>query len=298
MKREFFKARDGKELSLAVWDEVEMPRGVIQISHGMSEHIARYDDFALFMNGEGYIVFGDDHRAHGYTDKDALGLTGDGDLFEDTVRDEIELTDYAKEKWKLPVILLGHSYGSFIAQRYLTYGENGLKGAILSGSAFMTGFAVTGGKLLSKNKIKPAVKDKPGKLFAKLSFGGYDKKVKDGYNGWLNRDKEEVNKYNADVLCGFTCSNGFYHYFFKGLDSIRNSKYAALDKSFRILIASGSEDRVGGCGKLVRKLYNRFVSLGFKPELKLSDGARHEILNELNKTEVYRDFADFANSLI
>jgi alpha-beta hydrolase superfamily lysophospholipase len=142
------------------------------------------------------------------------------------------------------------------------------------------------------------VKDKPGKLFAKLSFGGYDKKIKDGFNGWLNRDKEEVDKYNADVMCGFVCSNGFYHYFFKGLDAICKSNYDSLDKSFPIFIASGSDDCVGDCGKLVNKLYDRFVSFGLTPKLKLYDGARHEILNEINKAEVYRDFADFANSLI
>lgn len=296
MERRWFTARDGKKISLAVWDKADSPRGVIQLVHGMAEHIARYDDFARFLNSRGYIVAGDDHRAHGLTDKDALGLKGEGDLFEKTVQDLKDITVKLKEEYKLPVIIFGHSYGSFLTQRYLSIDPDPLSGAVLCGSAFMKGAAVNFGYRIAKGRLKNKA-DKPGNLFASLTFEKYDKKFGEGVGGWLNRDVKAVGEYNVDPLCGFTCSNGFYYYFFKGLKAIASSPHEKLQPSFPLLIIAGAEDMVGNRGKLVLKLKRHYESLGLKPVMKLYPGARHEILNELDKAQTYADAVSFFDSV-
>ena len=118
MKTEIFTAADGKAISLKIWDEASEPRMVLQLVHGMAEHVSRYNDFAEYLNSCGIIVAGDDHRAHGDTDPDALGLAGEGDLFHKTVEDEKGITALLKERYGLPVVIMGHSYGSFLTQRY------------------------------------------------------------------------------------------------------------------------------------------------------------------------------------
>lgn len=297
MKREIFTAEDGKRISLCVWDEVENPKGIVQIVHGMAEHVARYDEFARFLNGRGFIAVGDDHRAHGETDRDALGLAGEGDLFEKTVQDERDITDLLLERYKLPLVLFGHSYGSFLTQRYLTRGAEKLAGAVLCGSAAMSGAAVNLGAAIANRKFKKH-KDEQGKLFAKLTFESYDKKLKDGVNGWLNRDKTEVAKFDADPLCGFVCSNGFYKWFFRGLKTIAKHPHDNLPAELPLLIISGSRDYVGGCGKLVKKLYDRYRKAGLQPQMKLYEGARHELAVETCKLEMFDDAATFAEGCL
>ena len=299
MKRKMHTIRDGKQLSVVMWDNVSAPIATVQILHGMSEHIERYDDFAKALNKAGYIVIGADHRGHGYTDKDRLGLVEDGNIFEDTVSDAIELTAYAKVKYRLPVIIFGHSYGSFILQRYLSYTSSQIAGAILCGSACMEGAIVNLSCLLTRGKNKPKKRDKEGKLFADMTFGKYDKAYKnEGKNAWLSRDVEQVKKYNEDPLCGFTCSMGFYHYFFRGFKAIQKSPHTKLRKDLPLFIISGSDDKVGGNGKLVIKLCKKYQKLGLNPSIKLYKDARHEILNEINKYEVYEDVINFVKSCL
>ncbi len=297
MRREAFIASDGKELKLAVWDDVKKPVAVVQLVHGMAEHIERYDRFAKYLNDNGYVVIGDDHRAHGLTDFNNLGKSGDYDLFERTVEDEREITDWIKRDYRLPVVLFGHSYGSFLTQRYLQKGDNGLSAAVLCGSAYMTGVAVKLGYAVAKSKFNRH-RDEEGKFFASVTFDAYDKKLGEGKGAWLNRDATEVQKYQADPYCGFTCSVGFYRWFFGGLKRIAKEKNLPLSSDFPLLIISGACDPVGGNGKLVKSLYERYEKKGLSPILKLYEGARHEILNELNKEEVYSDVRDFiVNSL-
>ena len=116
MQEVIFTARDGKKIFCSLWNNVTRPVGVVQIIHGMDEHVGRYDRFAKFLNKNGYIVFGDDHRAHGRTvaSIDKIGMPdGDPDLFASTADDEIAITRYLRRKYRLPVFLFGHSYGSF-----------------------------------------------------------------------------------------------------------------------------------------------------------------------------------------
>ena len=293
MKREILNI-NGKNISIAVWDDTENAKGVVQLSHGMAEHIQRYDDFARFLCGNGYIVIGDDHRGHGYTDPDKLGVAS-GDIFEDKVADLRYITSYASKTYGLPVILMGHSYGSFLTQRYLTYGFDGIKAAILCGSAKQGGLILKVGKSLSRKKCKNEA-DEPGATFAKMTFEKYDNDFGEGKNSWLSLSKENVQKFNADPLCGFTCSNGFYYSFFTGIDNA--NKFLRQGDGFKLLIVSGSEDPVGGYCKYVEKLNRMYLKAGYDTTLHLYENMRHEILNEEGKQIVYDDILAFLDENI
>lgn len=297
MKNEKFTSFDGTVLQCYLWNDVKNPKGVVQISHGMAEHARRYDNFATFLNRNGYIVFADDHRAHGLTStkQSTKGVKGyhKGDIYMDTVKDEIAITDYLAEKYGLPVVYLGHSYGSMLGQRYIEM-PNKSCGAVLCGSANMKGAVLGLGSSIANMQYALLGGEKEGKLLNSLSFGSFNSKFKKDKTpfAWLSRDKEQVKKYIFDEQCGYTMSIAFFKFFFQGLkSSYKSDNLAGIDKNKPVAIFSGAQDPVGGAGKLVKKLSDMYKNLGVKDvTMKLYDGARHEILNETNNAEVYADF--------
>jgi len=296
MKNEKFTSFDGTVIQCYLWDDVRNPRAVVQISHGMAEHARRYDDFAQFLNKNGIIVFADDHRAHGMTSTKASkkGIQGyhKGNIYMDTVRDEMTITSHLKERFGLPVIYLGHSYGSMVGQRYIEMCKEHT-GTILSGSAMMKGALLNTGAAIIGAQYKLFGGEKVGNLANNLSFGSYNKPFKkEGIPyAWLSRDKEQVRKYIVDEQCGQVMSTAFFKWFFAGLKtSYKKDNLAQIDKNKPIAIFSGDKDPVGGSGKLVKKLYEQYKNLGVKDvSIKLYPDARHEILNEINNQEVYAD---------
>lgn len=305
MKSEKFKSFDGTVIQCYLWDDVRNPKAVVQIAHGMAEHARRYDDFANFLNKNGIIVFADDHRAHGMTSTkaSAKGVKGyhKGEIYMDTVRDEIAITSHLKERFGLPVIYLGHSYGSMVGQRYIEMCKEHT-GAILSGSAMMKGALLNTGCAIIGAQYKLCGGEKVGKLADKLSFGSYNKPFKkEGIPfAWLSRDKEQVRRYIVDEQCGWVMSTAFFKWFFTGLKtSYKAENLAQIDKDKPIAIFSGDKDPVGGNGKLVKKLYEQYKGLGVKDvSIKLYPDARHEILNEINRSEVYADMLARIESMI
>ncbi len=290
-----FKGYNGYELNVYVWDEVKSPKAVVQIAHGMAECASRYADYAKFLNKNGYIVIADEHRGHGKTAQGKLGIVPKGDCFFDTIEDMALLTDYAKETYKLPVILYGHSYGSFLTQGYIEKYSDKISAVVICGSAYMlTSQTKMAGALVTlQNAIFGP--DKPAKLIANLSFGGYEKPFKDENRkfAWGSRDVASCEAYNANPFCGFTLSIGFYKSFFNGLKKIYGDAPKSIRADLPMLIISGDKDPVGGMGELVKKLYDMYKSFGFNVEMKLYKDARHEILNEINKEEVYQDTLKF-----
>ena len=296
MKKEIFKSFDGTELVCQLWDEVEAPKGVVQLSHGMAEHIERYDAFAQYLNKNGFIVFGENHRAHGETAGDHVGYQ-DGNIFEDTAQDLIAITKMLKEKYNLPVVLLGHSYGSFLSQRYLELNGDAV-GVILSGSAKMSGMLPAVGKMVANIIYSENNAKEPGTTMDKLSFGSYNKPFKaDGEFAWLSRDLENNKKYVADPLSGMVMSNAFFKYFMDGLANMyKKENLALVKKDSKIRIFSGDKDPVGSNGKSPVALCDMYKGLGIADvKVKLYPDARHEILNEINKEEVYKDMLDAIN---
>lgn len=302
--KEVLKGKDGYEFSVSFWLPDGKIKGIVQILHGMVEYVDRYDDFARYLCNLGFAVAGDDHRGHGFTaGEENLGKVPDGHTYFDTVDDAIILTDYLQSKYPdVPTIVFGHSYGSFLAQGYIQQNSDKINGCVLCGSARMDNSDVKMGRKVANMQFKLYGKDKPANLIRKLSFGGYDKPFKHEKrkNAWLNRDVDACEKYNNDKFCNYTMSIGFYKYFFDGLIKIyEQERLDKINKDLPLFIISGDKDPVGNMGKLVRELYDLYVDNGIKNvKIKLYNNARHEILNELNKAEVYQDVSDWIKEVI
>lgn len=290
MERKGF-INEGKRLELYEWRSAE-PRGILFIVHGMAEHMGRYDGFASYLAERGISVFGFDSRCHGYTDKDTLGYS-EGDIWGLTVKDCIAVIKALKEEFGLPHIVMGHSYGSFVTQRLIET-ENEADAYILSGSCYMKGAVLKIGHAIAVRGMKKAPRE-GSRILYDMTFASYDKKF-GRPAAWLSRDEEEVRKYNADEMCGFCCSNAFYESFFRGLTDIvkaENMKKADINKP--VYIFSGDHDPVGKMGKGVKKLAEVYRKNGIKTDLKLYKDGRHEMLNEINKSEVYEDILGYIN---
>ncbi|MDE5593211.1 MAG: lysophospholipase [Clostridiales bacterium] len=293
MKTEFVTMRDGKDVAVTYWDSVDKPRAAVVMVHGMCEYIARYDDFCTFLGKNGYNVIGMDNRSFGATDADRRGKGTDG-MFEATVDDIKQEVDIARERWGVErVYVIGHSYGSILTQRFIQKYHSYVSGAILCGTTMQSGIMLWLGRKIARRGAKKNP-DRDGKFFAKMTFAAYDKKLKDGVSGWINRDKEAVEKYNADEQCAGvgTCSYTFYREMLDGCARI-NENRGKTPTGFKLMIASGTADGVGGYGKVIKKLVKAYKKHGLYPRVKTYDGARHELLNELNKGEVYEDFLQF-----
>ena len=295
MKIVDFRVGDDKVVKMYIWDEIRVrPKGVVQLVHGMAEHMGRYHNFAKFLNKNGYYVYGTDHRGCGLNvDMEHLGWD-EGDMWENDLSDQLRLTEYIKiQHGDLPIVVLGHSYGSFLTQAYMPYNKHA-SAFILSGSSFMKGADVSFGRFLSGWMSRRHGDFVRAKLIFKLTFGSYQNKM-NGNGSWLTSDAAEAEKYKKDPRCGYVCSTNFYKWFFIGLKSLYTKEYAQkLNKDLPVYIYSGSDDQVGKNGKGVTKLYNYYKDVGVKDlSLKLYEGGRHEMLNEVNRDEVYDDVLAF-----
>lgn len=300
MKQEefFFKGCDGKLLHSFCWQAGPDARGVVQISHGMAEHTARYDRFAKWLNGKGYTVYADDHRGHGMTAgiPDEIGYIGE-DGFNRIVEDKYILTGLIKEKHPgLPIFLFGHSFGSFIAQEYISRYGNEIAGVILSGSAMNDGPDLKAGLIIA-TVMKLFGGKRQNALLDRLMFGSFNGRIQNPVSkfDWLSRDGEEVARYVADPLCGAVLTTNFYYEFLKGLSELyAKDKPAGISKKLPICIISGAGDPVGGYGKRISKLHKLYSGLGIEDlTLQLYEDGRHEMLNEINRDEVFEYIASW-----
>lgn len=291
------KSHDGYELYCYLWDDVENPKGVFQITHGMAEHAKRYERFAKFLNENGYICFANDTRAHGKSAgaPEKVSLVVNGNLFEETVKDQIFLSEYLVEKYpELPLFYMGHSYGSFVSQKYIQLCHLP-KAVILMGSARQPRIMATAGQFVADATCAFKGMNAPAKLIANMTFGGYSKQFKTG--AWITADDEISKKYFADPYCNVTFSAGFYKYFFRGLKSLYTKEgLSQIPKDLPLFIVSGELDPVGGPRKFVEKLFETYVKLGLtNVSMKLYPEMRHEILNEIDYKTPYNDILNFIN---
>jgi len=295
MRETIFNTRDGQKLVCTIWDKVNNPVGVVQIIHGMDEHIRRYGRFAKFLNKNGYIVFGDDHRAHGKTAESPshIGQVGSNpDIFMATVNDEIQILEHLKNKYKLPVFLFGHSYGSFITQRVMECSDLCAAGVCLSGSARFPTWFLRIGALLAWIGVKTRGANAPAKLLE--HFSPIRGTLDDGTSK-LTRDKKEVAKHDADPLRAKYFSYGFYYSLFHNLIQISYN----VDCHMPILIISGGADLVSQNASLANALYKTYQAHNMQNlTIIIYPDARHELLMELNYADVQRDVLDFFNSAL
>lgn len=305
MKNFSFVDRYGKEIKYYKWSEVENPKGIVQIVHGMTEYALRYDYFAKKLCENGYIIYAHDQRGHGETSPkdEEKGYIADDEGFDILVENVKELTDVAKkENSNLPIILFGHSMGSFVSQRYIELYGNGIDGVILSGTNGKPDRITKLGILISKIEIMLKGRKAKSKLMDKLSFGDFNsnfKPTRTDYD-WLCSVNEEVDKYIESPVCGFICSTSFYYDLIRGLWKInKKENLNNIPKNLPIYIFAGDKDPVGKFGKGIVKLYDTYKSIGiYNLNYKLYSNGRHEMLNENNKDEVIKDLLDWINNKI
>lgn len=262
----------------------------------MSEHALRYQPFADVLTSNGYAVYANDHRGHGKTAGcvENLGHFADENGWELVVEDMHELTKKAKEEYpSVPVFLLGHSMGSFLTRRYIQRFGDEVKGAILSGTGADQGLLSSIGLGIAKLQGRLQGKNRRSYLLNALSFGDFNRSFKPTRTSfdWLSRDPDEVDKYIADPYCGAVATAGFFVDLIQGLKQLdQPQNLANVPKDLSILLISGEKDPVGGNGKMVKQVYNHFAHVGIEDvEMKLYPEGRHEMFNEVNKEEVYRD---------
>ncbi|HIF5066806.1 TPA: lysophospholipase, partial [Clostridioides difficile] len=292
-----FKGEEGLDIYTYKWEDenIKKPKAVIQIAHGMAETAQRYETFAKVLTKNGYIVYINDHRGHGKTAKiiENVGHLAEKEGFRCLVEDMYTLTNIIKkENEDLPIYLFGHSMGSFASQRYIMDYSNNLSGLILCGSNGKQGIILNLAHLIINREIKKYGRRFKSNKINNLIFGGeiIRRNEKTKFD-WLSRDKEQVEKYINDPFCGVVCSCGFFYDLVQGLKEIEdkeNLKKVPLD--IPIYIISGDKDPIGKNGKGVLRLRDRYIKLGVKDvTCKLYKDGRHELLNEINREEVFED---------
>ncbi|WP_053360674.1 alpha/beta hydrolase [Bacillus sp. FJAT-27251] len=297
----YFKGIDGKKIYGVKWVAEEKPRALLQIAHGMAEHIGRYSEFADILVSRGVHVYGNDHRGHGHTatSEEDRGYYGDENGFETVVHDMKELTGIMQEDYPdIPVFLLGHSMGSFLSRRYIQlYGEE-LAGVIFTGTGGHPGLLGKVGHYLSAREARKQGRRTPSRLMNALTFGSYNKAFKPNKTefDWLSRDEREVEKYIQDPLCGGIFTAGFFEDFLKGLLSVYDED-DSIPRQLPAFFLSGDKDPVGKNARGVLQSSEKLRSAGLiDVSCKFYPGARHEILNETNKEEVYDDILEWIAS--
>ncbi len=304
MKKEefYFDSRDGETSIHGVrWmpDKGE-PRGIIQIIHGMEEYVERYEDFASFMTSNGFIVTGEDHLGHGGSVAEG-GTTGyfcEQDPATVIVRDVHRLKKITQEKFPgLPIIIMGHSMGSFIARNYIYRYGTGINMAIIMGTGSTPGALLFAGRTVAKmtslfkgSKCKSSFMDK-------MSFGSYCKKIENPRTSydWLSVNSENVDKYIADPMCGFGFTANGYLALLELIKRMqKGTNLEAVPKDLPLLFVAGEEDPVGNYGEGVKTAVESYKNAGVRDiTMKLYPGDRHEILNEDDRDVVKEDILEW-----
>ena len=276
------------------------------LSHGMQEHSGRYTRFAEFLNAHRIAFAAEDHRGHGQTalkngGMSALSFLAEKDGFNRVTQDVYEVILYVKQKFKgKPVYLFGHSFGSFIAQNLIELHGQDINKAVICGTAGPRRFLIAAAKAAGFAAKSLFGAKKRSVLMNALTFGLYNAKIPHPETrfDWLSRDKEAVSSFINDPLCASLASCGFLYDIYSGLNQIhRKSNIARIPKDLSVLLISGSEDPVGSYSKTVKKLYAEYKRQKIKDtRLILYEGARHELLNEINKEEVMNDVLAFLKS--
>jgi len=296
----WFRTSDGKMnfYNEFLPDDVQNVKFVLQIVHGMAEHSERYSHFAEFIVNNGGAVYASDHRGHGRNclKPGEYGIWNQKNTW-DLIVDDIKILNdiTAKNFPDKPNFLLGHSMGSFLVRTFITKYCTGIDGVILTGSGTFSKAEVISGMLLAKLQCFLFGPYRKARLINKLSFGKYEKHFGGEKYAWLTRDKNIVNEYISDPYCGGIFSCSFYKNFFCGLLQSQSFDYARkIPKNLPVLFLSGSDDPVGNFGNGVEKAFIFYKKAGLKKvEMKLYPEARHEIINEINKEEVYQDIIDW-----
>lgn len=296
MTEEFYIPSAGKgNIYCAAWAPKAQLRGIVQIVHGIGDHISRYAEFAEYLSEQGFLVLGEDHMGHGKTwhEGEILGYFHGGWCA--AVDDTYALMKMYREKYpRVPYILLGHSMGSFMARTLLyRHADSGISGCVLSGTAWQPAPILKAGLALCRSVCRVNGEKNPSARLRALAFGSYNKQIPDAKtpNDWICSDPQVVEKYNADPMCGFNEAAGLDRDMLRGIQmNQKKDNLEKMRKDLPVLFVAGSCDPVGNNGKGVRQSAEAFRKAGMRlVDVKLYRSSRHEILNDVEKLQVFQD---------
>jgi alpha-beta hydrolase superfamily lysophospholipase len=281
-----YPSAGGVTITAYRWDPTGSPAGVVQLTHGMGEHVRRYGELAAVLNARGLVVYGQDHRGHGATagSPENYGVLGP-DGWTELVADIGRLTDVVRaDHPDLPLVLLGHSMGSFAVQQYLVDNSDRVSAAVLSGTAAI-------------DLLEPALNlDEPMDLAV---FNAAFAPARTDYD-WLSRDDAQVDAYVADPRCGFGVDGPSGKAMFLGARRPADpAELAKVRSDLPLYIAVGDADPVNGGLALLNPLVERYQAAGLADlTVHVYPGARHEIFNETNRDEVNSDLVGWISKVI
>lgn len=302
----YFKSSDKMNRIYGIcWiPEGQKVRAVLQIAHGMLEFIDRYDDFARFLCSKGIAVVGNDHLGHGssVSSEEDWGYMGENG-FECLVDDLKKVQKHFKQRFpEVPYFILGHSMGSFAVRYFISKYRKGIDGAIIMGTGYHPTALSVAGQTITRIMARVKGWHYRSPLVTKIAFGSYNKGIEDVRTAadWITRDEDIVDAYMADPRCQFMFTLNGYFEMFGGIRYITDKKnIAKVRKNLPILFISGAADPVGGYGKGVQKVHDMFLEAGNEMlDLILYEDARHEVLNEINRMDVYNDLYNWLNKEI
>lgn len=291
--------KNGRQIQVNSWTSPNA-KAYIHLCHGMAEHINRYDEFADYLYQQGYNVICHNHRGHG--DNETLGHYSDNDGWSNTIQDIVEVQEQSIENQELPLFLFAHSMGSFIAQGYAIRHGDRLAGLILSGTNYQHPFMYHAGRVVAKIENKRLKTSSPSHVMDKLSFASFNNHFKPNRTDfdWLSRDPEQVDQYINDPMCGFPCSAETWVQLLSGLIEIsQTDQLEKIPPSLPMYLFGGDKDPVGRMGKGIPALEQKLRQTGHdNVTSKLYKEARHEMLNETCKSDVYQDVANWISQQV
>lgn len=298
MEEFYLQSNGGGKLHCAVWRTNQTPRAVVQLVHGIAEHIGRYDHFARYLAENGFIVAAEDHMGHG----GSIGEDGVKGYFSGgwmtAVADVKLLCEHMKAEYPgLSYYILGHSMGSFLLRTYLYTYPGTINAAIISGTGWEPSAVIRAGLAACKLEQLRLGEKRTSPILTKLMFGSYNKpfapvRTKDD---WICSDPTVVDAYTADPLCGFDATIGLARDMLTGIEmNEMRENLLKMDKLLPLLFVSGGKDPVGGMSKGVLRCIDAFKRAGMrKITIRIYPEGRHEMLNEVNRNEVYQDILNW-----
>lgn len=290
-----YPSADGKN---TIYAEIYTPKnktakGVVQLAHGMIDYTGRYRELADYLCSEGYVFAGNHHLGHGKSvaaDEDFGFFANKGGL-EYVIADMYSMNKYLREEFPaLPLVLLGHSMGSFLSRLYVAEHPHTVRGLIIHGTGGKNPLVGMGLTLATLIKLIRGARHRSG-LINSLAFGSYNSRFpkEEGENAWLTRDLPTVAGRATDKFTSFKFTVSGYIDLFRALSrSNSGAWYSAYPKDMPTLVISGDMDPVGGYGKGPDEVYRKLLRAGASHvKLKIYEGARHELFNEINRQEVF-----------
>ena len=307
MKKEefFYRSSDNvTDIHAIKWD-IENPRAVLQVAHGVTEYIDRYDEFANYLNEKGIVVVGNDHLGHGKSISEEKGpmYFGKEGSWDFAVEDLYSLYTKTKIEYPdIPYFILGFSLGSFLVRTLLIKHSEVSDGAILVGTGQTSWLNIKLGLMMANKEAKEHGDNAFTEKIDDLTFGTYNKKFKPNKTklDWLCSNEDALDLYMKDPSRGESFSAGLFRELLSGMMYDRDiDNIKKMNRDLPILFLSGSDDPVGNYGKGVDKAYKDFKKAGIKNlSIKMYPGLRHDILNEKSKNEIYEDVSSWTDSLV